>query len=71
VSGATHGEPNSCRTGADSFESGGCNECQSFRDWDIGHDLTVCLLAPRLRRFAGGQNLRRGSYLEVRRKGLE
>ena len=23
--------------GADSSESGGCNERQSFRDWDIGH----------------------------------
>jgi len=41
--------------GADSSESGGCNERQPLRDWDIGHAWTVRLSAPRLYRFAGGQ----------------
>jgi hypothetical protein len=39
---------------ADSSESGGCNERQSFRDWDIGHALTVRRSTPRLHRFARG-----------------
>jgi hypothetical protein len=50
--------------GADSSESGGCNERQPFRDWDIGHGLTVRLSAPRLHRFAGGQNRRAMVLLE-------
>lgn len=40
--------------GADSLEAGGCNECQPFWDWGIGHAVTVCLSALRLHRFAGG-----------------
>jgi len=44
--------------GADSFESGASNERQPFRDWGIGHALTVRLCAPRLHRFAGGSNRR-------------
>jgi hypothetical protein len=50
--------------GADPSESGGCNECQPLRDWDIGHAWTVRLSAPRLYRFAGGQNRRAIVLLE-------
>jgi hypothetical protein len=42
--------------GADLFESGGNDQRQPFRDWNIGHASTVRLPAPRLHRFAGGQN---------------
>ena len=50
--------------GADSSESGGCNERQSFGDWDIGHALKVRRSAPRLHRFAGGLNRRALVLLE-------
>jgi len=50
--------------GADSSESRSCNERQPFRDWDIGHALTVRLTAPRLYRFAGGLNRRARVLLE-------
>jgi hypothetical protein len=41
---------------ADSLESGGCNERQPFRGWDIGHALTVRLAAPGLHPSVGGRN---------------
>jgi hypothetical protein len=50
--------------GADSSASGGCNERRPFRDGDIGHALTVLMLAPRLHRFAGGLNRRSMVLLE-------
>jgi hypothetical protein len=50
--------------GADSFEAIGCNERQPFRDWGIGHALTVRLSAPRLHRFMGGKNRRATVLLE-------
>ena len=56
--------------GADLFESGGSDQRQPFRDWNIGHASTVRLSAPRLHRFGGGQNRSAMSYLNVPRLTL-
>ena len=56
--------------GADSSESGGCNERQPFRDWDIGHALTVRLSVPSCTGSQGDRIEGRWSYLNLPRNGL-